>query len=211
MPETKTDSKSTAGGRMLLSVLEWVELFAFSFAAVLVVITFIARHAPVVGTSMTNTLQNSDVLIVRELFYQPKPNDIVVLQSGNLGYQEPLVKRIIAVGGQTVKIDYNTWTVSVDGVVLDEDYIRYTSDGKNDISREMAKQDGMYPMRGEYPELYGVSEYSVTVPEGYVFVMGDNRNGSTDSRFSQVGLVDARCVIGEVVFRLFPLTKMRTF
>ena len=94
---------------------------------------------------------------------------------------QPIVKRVIAVGGQTVDIDYESNTVYVDGVVLDEPYI-------------------LEPMR-ELPSNFATH---VVVPEGSIFVMGDNRNNSTDGRSPELGVVDERCVLGRALFVLLP-------
>lgn len=98
--------------------------------------------------------------------------------------EEPIVKRIIAVAGQTVNIDFETGQVFVDGVPQEETYIAEPTTRKGDM------------------------EFPLYVQEGYLFVMGDNRNHSTDSRFSEVGLIDERMVLGKVLFRLFPLNDI---
>ena len=169
---------------LLADLYDWLEVFAVSVAAVFVIFAFVARVAVVDGESMTNTLQHGEQLIVQELFYTPKQGDIVVCQSAFFGFDKPLVKRIIATEGQTISIDTETWTVTVDGVPLKEDYVRYIQ-GKD--------------MNGwSYGDSY-------TVPEGHVFVMGDNRNGSWDSRDSRIGPIDERYIVGKVIFRFAPL------
>ena len=180
------------------SVFEWIELFVLAFTVVLLLMTFIGRHSPVVGESMLPTLEEGDVLIVSDIAYTPKNGDIIVCQSpwgqtefDTIGFNEPLVKRIIAVGGQEVDIDFYTWSVTVDGVKLEEDYI--------------LKYDNM-PMRA-YND--GIT-FPLIVPEGYVFVLGDNRNGSIDSRSAMIGLIDERFIVGRVVFRVLPFDKIGT-
>lgn len=171
------------------SVFEWIELFVYAFALVLLVMTFAARHSPVIGSSMYPTLEENDVLIISGVGYTPSNGDIIVFQSPGVGFDEPLVKRVIAVGGQEINIDFTTWTVTVDGEKLDESYINYEE------GRTMrCYNDGM--------------TFPLTVPEGCVFVMGDNRNGSLDSRSIQVGIVDNRYIIGHVLCRVFPLSKI---
>jgi len=171
------------------SLYEWLELFIVSFTAVMLIVLLIARHSPVVGSSMINTLHDGDLLIVSDLFYEPKRDDIIVFHSQNTGYDEPYVKRIIATEGQTVDIDFENWIVTVDGEVLDESYV-YRPEGE--------------AMRGSY------MSFPVTVPEGHLFVMGDNRNGSSDSRSPHIGFVDERHVIGRVIFRLLPFDVIGT-
>lgn len=170
------------------SALEWLEMFVICFAVVLIAVTFVARHSPVIGNSMRDTLHEGDIVIVHELFYKPAAGDIIVAQSVPLGYDEPIVKRIIATGGQTVDIDFNTWSVYVDGEKIDEPYIE-------------SMRESSY---SELPMNHKDISFPLEVPEGYLFVMGDNRNGSMDSRDSRVGLIDERMVIGHVLFRLFP-------
>ena len=170
------------------SAFEWIELVVYALSFVLLVMMFVARHSPVIGTSMAYTLAPDDILIISNLFYEPQNGDIIVFQSPGVGYDEPLVKRVIAKGGQVVNIDSENWTVMVDGEKLEESY----------ITRESGS---MFP----YPDSL---TYPMTVPEGYLFVMGDNRRNSLDSRSPKVGLVDERFVIGRVVFRLFPFDKL---
>lgn len=169
---------------------EWVETFALYFAIGLILILLFFRHSPVVGTSMVPTLNNGDVLIVSTFNYKPRTGDIIVCQSESYGLETPLVKRIIATEGQTVTIDYENWTVTVDGTVLQEDYI-------NRVSGEMNGSNYL-------PSTF-------TVPENSVFVMGDNRNGSMDSRSSAVGFIDERYILGKVSVRLLPLSDFKIF
>lgn len=163
-------------------VLEYAESLTVVFAVMLLIFTFIARPATVDGESMLPTLCNGERLVISNLFYEPAPGDIVVL-CGEADREEGrnLIKRIIAVGGQTIDIDFETGEVTVDGEVLDEPYIL------------------------ERTHLDEGTEFPLTVPEGEVFVMGDNRNASTDSRTSDIGMVDERCIMGKVYFTVFPL------
>ena len=169
---------------LLAGLYDWLEVFVVSVAAVFVIFGFVARVAVVDGDSMTNTLRHGDQLLVQELFYTPKQGDIVVCQAMLFGFDNPIVKRVIATEGQTVSIDPQTWTVTVDGVPLEEDYV--------------LRIQGKDMVGWSYGESY-------TVPEGHVFVMGDNRNGSWDSRDDRVGPIDERYIVGKVIFRFAPL------
>lgn len=142
--------------------------------------TFVVRITVVDGESMENTLHHGDIVLTWTLGYTPKQGDVVVLTKETFREQS-IIKRVIATEGQTVDIDYATSTVYVDGVALDEPYIK----------------EFMNPLWGENID-------HVTVPEGHIFVMGDNRNNSSDSRLPSIGVVDERCVIGHGVMVLFP-------
>ena len=160
---------------------EWVETMVGAVLLVILMFTFGLRLIGVDGWSMLPTLQHRDRLLVLNSMWDDEyePGDIVVLQKSSF-MNEPIVKRVIATGGQTVDIDFAAGEVYVDGVLLDEPYINeptYTDEGVS---------------------------FPLTVPEGSVFVMGDNRNGSTDSRDTRLGTVDSRYVIGKVVFLAFP-------
>lgn len=180
--EPDEDSEKKASN--LKSFFEWVEMFAVYFAIGIALLMLFFRHCPVNGESMMNTLNHEDVLILSTFCYTPENGDMIVCQSETYGLDRPLVKRIIAVGGQTVKIDYKNWTVTVDGVTLEEDYIW--------------KREGKIMHESDYLP----NEF--TVPEGYVFVMGDNRNNSKDSRSSEIGFIDERYIVGKVWIRISP-------
>ena len=167
------------------SVFEWVELVAISITVVMIILNCFARYSPVNGSSMNETLQHEDVLILSDLFYTPKNGDIVVFESQQTGYDEPYVKRVIATEGQVVDYDPITGEVTVDGEVPEwEQYAAYKGTQRTTYYAEIS--------------------YPYTVPDGHIFVMGDNRWNSRDSR--DIGPVDTRTVLGRVVFRLFPNT-----
>lgn len=163
-------------------ILEWLESIAVSIFIVILVFTFVFRIVIVDGKSMFPTLENGQRLIISHLFYTPKQGDIVVANSQ--GLNKTIIKRVIAVEGQTVDIDFDNHTVSVDGEVLDEPY----------INEPTARDEGGF-------------EYPIVVPENSIFVMGDNRNHSTDSRSSFVGCISNDDVLGKAIFRIFPLNK----
>lgn len=171
--------KQTAKGRDLY---EWVQSLVGSVLMVVAIFTFVIRMMGVDGHSMLNTLQHGDRLLVVNsmLYHDYKYGDIVILRKNGVFDDDPIVKRVIAVEGQTVDIDFAEGIVYVDGEALEEDYIReptYTAEG---------------------------TEFPLTVPEGSIFVMGDNRNGSSDSRDYRLGTVDTRYVIGKAAFLIFP-------
>lgn len=174
----------------LKTVFEWVELVAFSVACVIIILNCFVRYSPVDGDSMNQTLQNKDVLILSNLFYEPEVGDIVVFASDNsngkigTGYNKPYVKRVIATEGQHLVIDNETKTITVDGKVSEcEKYAYY------DPAR-MLFVDAYWP------------DIDIVIPEGQVFVLGDNRYNSADSRM--LGTVDTRDIIGRVVLRIMP-------
>lgn len=182
------------------SLVEYAEILVFSVAAVLLLFTLVVRLCQVDGKSMLNTLEDKKMLITTSLG-EPQQGDIIVFhmtsdQEG--GLNEALVKRVIAKGGQTVRIDYNTATVSVDGQVLEEPYAALL-DGNDMSIGEM----NLKPAYG-YDDKTRVFE--TVVPEGCLFVMGDNRNNSADSRSYAVGFVDERRVLGRVLLQVSPFT-----
>ena len=142
------------------------------------------------GGSMNLTLRDKDFVILSDVGYTPKQGDIVVVQSQKYGYDRPLVKRVIATGGQTVTLNYEHWEVTVDGVLLDESYVFYREGERMNDGNLVTE----------------LEEETFTVPQGKIFVMGDNRNDSLDSRYSAIGYIDERLVIGRVLFRIFPLS-----
>ena len=185
--------------KLAASIYDWVETFCYAMALMVVLFLLVCRYVTVDGDSMRETLHDSDKLIISGLGYTPETGDIVVVKVP--AYQNPIIKRVIATEGQEVEIDFENWTVRVDGVLLEEDYINRDTnyDGINDDHREemAGSQTGERVLR-------------FTVEPGKLFVMGDNRNHSTDSRSSTVGQVDERQVLGRVLLRLFPFSAFGT-
>lgn len=162
-----------------MTLYDWVQCLVGALVIGILVFMFVGRVIGVDGTSMYPTLHDYDKLIISNVFYKPDNGDIVVLQTDTFG-EDPIVKRVIATEGQTVDIDFNEGIVYVDGVALDEPYVNSPTNKREDFNG------------------------AVTVPEGCIFVMGDNRNASTDSRSNSVGMVDERCVIGKVYVVAIP-------
>lgn len=176
----KATEEADAKKKFYVSVYDLISVVMSSFIIIAVVFTFVFRLVGVDGKSMTDTLQHGDWLItVNKTEYVQ--GDIVVITQDNY-FNEPLIKRVIATGGQTVDIDYDTNTVYVDGVALEEPYVR---------------EDYMV-------QKLDYRQFPYVVPEGYLFCMGDNRNGSTDSRSALVGPVDEREILGKAVLRILP-------
>jgi signal peptidase I len=161
---------------------DFAELFIFTLIAVMILTSFIFRHSIVEGSSMQNTLQSGEHLIISDVFYTPKRGDVIVCEDYSTGIRKPIVKRVIAVGG---------------------DEIRITRDGNVYVNGELLVEDYVF-LDGEpfYPSL------KMTVPEGTIYVMGDHRNASTDSR--QVGVIDEDTVLGKVLIRFYPFDKFGT-
>ena len=163
------------------TLLEWTRALVGAVLAVVLIFTFVCQIITVQGPSMQNTLYGDDkVLVLKRAFCTIGVGDIVMVHQYNAPLNETIIKRVIATEGQTVDIDFDTGTVYVDGQALEEPYIAertYTSEG---------------------------TEFPVTLGEGELFLMGDNRNHSTDSRSSMLGVVDERYVVGKAVLLLFP-------
>ena len=160
-------------------LFDFVEMLVLTVAAVLLLSSFLIRHTLVQGGSMNNTLQNGQHLLISDTNYEPKNGDVVVFVPLNHDDRStPFIKRVIAVAGQTVEI--RGGVVLVDQIAQSEDFLSLPKG------------------RADYPE--------TVVPEGCVFVLGDNRMNSRDSRFEDVGMVDVRSILGKVVCRVWPLS-----
>ncbi len=163
----------------------WLQALTFALLLLMIIFTFFGRIIGVDGSSMLPTLTNGDLLFLQCAGYEPEQGDVVVLHKSFAATSEPIVKRVVATGGQTVHIDYGTGTVYVDGEALDEPYLG-----------EPMLQPGSPNMQ----------QTDWDVPEDSVFVMGDNRNHSADSREDSLGPVDSDYVLGKALVVLFPFS-----
>ena len=180
-----TEPEPRRSGRELF---EWLQMLMVCVLVAVVLFNCFARLTRVDGHSMDNTLKDGELTLVWSLGYQPQQGDIVVVNKKSTDYlgNRAIVKRVIATGGQTVDIDYTTGTVYVDGVPLDEPYIK----------------EEMYRPRDPM-----MQQTHWEIPQDCVFVMGDNRNNSTDSRHSELGAIHEDYILGKVVFALWPMDK----
>ena len=199
-PKTPSEEKP----RRIDSLFDFIELFVFTLAAVFIITSFFFRYSTVEGGSMKNTLEDGEKLILSSFLYEPKAGDVVVVQDRSTELKDPIVKRVIAVGGQTVKITRTT--VYVDGVALVEDYV-YTKDYYNPYTNHVYYYD-VEPCEALEDIVIGYEEgvyYEILVPDGEIFVMGDHRNNSKDSR--SIGTLHEDAIIGKVVLRFAPFDK----
>lgn len=170
---------------------KWFQVFdtAGSVVMALIIIflcfTFLFRAVNVDGRSMVPTLADKDWLLVSDSHKYERGDIIIITQPNDI--DKPLVKRVIATGGETIDIDFVTHEVSVNGQVLKEDYIN------------------------EPTALFYDVQFPYVVPEGCVFAMGDNRNDSLDSRSSRIGPIDERYILGKAKVRVLPFGSFRTF
>lgn len=173
-------------------ILEWISCMIFAVAAMLAINLFFFRSITVSGPSMNDTLVDGDKVIAMNFCYTPQYGDIVIVQANKLKnrstdlYGEPIIKRVIAKSGDVIRINYNTGEVFRNGKLLEEDYIKDLTHLRNEGWLE--------------------DNEGITVPENCVFVMGDNRNVSNDSRNLQdVGFIDTDSIMGKAVLRFAPL------
>ena len=181
------------------SLYLWAQSVLESVMAAFLLLTFLFRVNIVVGSSMEPTLHEEDRIVVTEAFYTPAYGDIIALWAGDLFNRqtgekgEMIVKRVIGLPGDVIDIDPETGTVSRNGQPLQEDYIAEPISTSNT----------------------GNARYPLTVDDNCVFVLGDNRNHSTDSRYVDdgeieyfVGCVDMRYIMGKAVFRIYPFDRI---
>ncbi|MBQ5824310.1 MAG: signal peptidase I [Clostridia bacterium] len=169
------------------AVVDLISIIATSIVAIMVVFTFLFRIVGVSGPSMMDTLRDGDWLIVSAFITEPERGDIVIVTQPN-AYHEPIVKRVIAVEGDTIDIDFENAVVKINGEVINEPYL-----GSPTTNDE------------------GAWQYPLTLKEGQVFVMGDNRMHSSDSRSPDIGLIDENYILGQVMMRFSPISEIKFF
>ncbi len=162
---------------------DWIQSLISALLLCVLVFVFVIRIMDVNGSSMVPTLKNGDKLLVSDLFYEPERGDVVVFKKDDYDPNKALVKRVIAVAGDVVNIDFDNGIVYVNGEAVEEDYIDVTTNNKIDFIGPQ------------------------TVPENCLFVLGDNRNASTDSRDKRIGMVDKRLVIGKALLVIYPFDE----
>ena len=167
---------------MRVDLYEWIQSLMTALVICMAMFIFIIRVIDVSGSSMFPTLHDGDKMLVSNLFYTPHAGDVVVFKTDRYDPERALVKRVIATEGQEISIDFDRGIVYIDGLPVEEDYIAELT---------KTKLDFIGPQ---------------TVPEGCMFVMGDNRNASTDSRKKEIGMVDQRMLLGRAYYVIFPLS-----
>lgn len=182
--EVATTEQPEVAGALTQSCYDILQNLILSITVVMILLTFVFRLVNVDGQSMMDTLFDKDRVFVTNLFYEPECGDVVVISHGQNLYK-PIIKRVIATERQSLSIDFATGTVAVDGAILDEPYIK------------------------ESPFKAGDAEIPEIIPEGMVFVMGDNRNHSTDSRSTTVGLINEDDIIGKAQYVLYPFDRIK--
>ena len=179
-PVKKEKEKISPEIRARRETYDWIQSLISALLICVLVFVFVLRIMDVHGTSMFPTLRNGDKVLVSGLLYEPARGDIVVFKKDSYDDNKALVKRVIAVEGDVVNIDFERGVVYVNGEAVEEDYIDVLTTTKIDFIGPQ------------------------TVPKNCLFVMGDNRNASTDSRDKRIGMVDKRLVVGKVLLVVYP-------
>jgi len=171
--EQHKESREVRIPKHVVAIYEWLDSVLFGLFVVMLLLVFVFKTYTVEGTSMEPNYHTGNYVFAISFLYTPRPGDVVVIDNTS-NYGKPLIKRVVATGGQTVQI-LDDGTILVDGEI-------FAYDGKNPGN------------------IIGDQQYPLTVPEGFVFVMGDNRGLSLDSRFRQLSVIDERSIVGRVLF-----------
>lgn len=174
-------------------VFDWVDCAVVTIICVILLFTFVFRQVQIDGSSMSNTLEHGDRIIISNIFYTPKKGDVVVVSS-EIYDNVPIIKRVIATEGQ--------WISITGGKV----YVGESTDAMEALQEVYI--GGMQTEELVAGGFYGSHEYPLQVPKGKVFLLGDNRAVSLDSRTTAVGLVDVRHIVGKAICRVYPFNKI---
>ena len=185
--EQENENKEKPKKSLEHTVVELVSIISSSIVAIMVIFTFMFRIVGVSGPSMEETLQDGDWLIVSAFITEPERGDIVIITQPN-AFNEPIVKRVIAIEGDTIDIDFENATVKINGKIINEPY----------LGSPTSIDEGAW-------------QYPITLKEGQVFVMGDNRMHSSDSRSPDIGLIEEHYILGQVLMRFSPITEIKFF
>jgi len=185
--EQENENKEKPKKSLEHTVVELVSIISSSIVAIMVIFTFMFRIVGVSGPSMEETLQDGDWLIVSAFINEPERGDIVIITQPN-AFNEPIVKRVIAIEGDTIDIDFENATVKINGKIINEPY----------LGSPTSIDEGAW-------------QYPITLKEGQVFVMGDNRMHSSDSRSPDIGLIEEHYILGQVLMRFSPITEIKFF
>ena len=174
----KNKSELTFKDRLLINIYDIASVLVVAIVTIMVLFTFVFRIVFVDGGSMLPTLRHGDMLVVSAYDSEPEYGQVIIITQPN-AFGDPIVKRIIATEGQEVDIDFDAGEVYVDGVLLNEPYI-------NNLTTN--REEGV--------------EFPLVVPDGHVFVLGDNRQGSTDSRSNKIGFIREEYILGVVKYKI---------
>lgn len=190
---TENENNGTVDNKNFFAdMFDWMCSIFSAILCFIIIFALFARVITVDGESMVPTLQDQQRLIVSDMFYTPQYDDIVILYADKLvnessgGYGKPIVKRVIGLPGDIIRIDFVKGVVYRNGEQLPDDYTNTPTN---------------------LPENFPNNQ-DVTVEDGKIFVLGDNRNGSKDSRSSDVGQVDMRYIMGKAYLRIWPLNAL---
>ncbi len=186
--DTPENTQQNTSGKLVKTVLSWAEDLVLAIVIIVAVFSFLLRVITVTGSSMSPNYDDGDRVLMTGCLPGFHQGDVVVI--GNV-LEEPIIKRVIATEGQTVDFDYEQKTVLVDGQVVDES--------------SFGLPNGITTMPYTSFELL---EFPQKVPENCIFVLGDNRDVSEDSRYKAVGMIDKRNILGKVIFHLFPFERL---